>query len=76
LLGVVVVGIVALGLDYFKYGPHGMPKNVEHAVPRNFIMHKVAPFKPRAAKTATITVSWDMSIYIGWCNGNCLVLLS
>ncbi|KAJ5284793.1 hypothetical protein N7524_000099 [Penicillium chrysogenum] len=44
---VIVAVLAALGLDYFKYGPHGMPKNVEHAVPRNFIMHKVAPFGAR-----------------------------
>jgi 3-phytase len=44
---VIVAVLAALGLDYFKYGSHGMPSDVAHAVPRNFVMHKVAPFGAR-----------------------------
>lgn len=44
---VIVAVLAALGLDYFKYGPRGMPSDVPHAVPRNFVMDKVAPFGAR-----------------------------
>ncbi|KAJ5300344.1 uncharacterized protein N7443_005346, partial [Penicillium atrosanguineum] len=44
---VIVAVLAALGVNYFKYGPHGMPSDVPHAVPRNFVMRKVAPFGAR-----------------------------
>ncbi|OOO14040.1 histidine acid phosphatase [Aspergillus oryzae] len=44
----VIIGtITALGLQYFNYGPKGMPSNVSHAVPRKFQLNKVAPFGAR-----------------------------
>ncbi|KAK6829127.1 hypothetical protein RU639_003461 [Aspergillus parasiticus] len=44
----VIIGtITALGLQYFNYGPKGMPSKVSHAVPRKFQLNKVAPFGAR-----------------------------
>ncbi|GAB1199382.1 hypothetical protein APSETT444_008729 [Aspergillus pseudonomiae] len=44
----VIIGtITALGLQYFNYGPRGMPSTVAHAVPREFRLNKVAPFGAR-----------------------------
>ncbi|KAF7596919.1 hypothetical protein BBP40_011964 [Aspergillus hancockii] len=44
----VVIGtLTALGLRYFNYGPKGMPSEVDHAVPRTFLLNKVAPFGAR-----------------------------
>lgn len=39
--------ITALSLNYFKYGPHGLPGNVSHAPPRTFHLNEVAPFGAR-----------------------------
>lgn len=39
--------LVALGLDYFRYGPHGLPTSVSHAPRRNFDLHKITPFGAR-----------------------------
>lgn len=44
---VIVAVLAALGLDYFKYGPYGLPSDAPHAVPRKFVMHKIAPFGAR-----------------------------
>jgi 3-phytase len=44
----VLIGtLTALGLQYFKYGPKGMPSDVAHAVPRTFRLSEVAPFGAR-----------------------------
>ncbi|OGM51096.1 phytase [Aspergillus bombycis] len=44
----VIIGTTtALGLQYFNYGPRGMPSKVAHAVPRTFRLNKVAPFGAR-----------------------------
>ncbi|KAA8645390.1 hypothetical protein EYZ11_000437 [Aspergillus tanneri] len=41
----VIVGILAaLGLQYFKYGPHGLPSTVPHAIPKTFNLNEVTPF--------------------------------
>lgn len=39
--------LAALGLDYFRYGPHGLPTSVSHAPRRNFDLHKITPFGAR-----------------------------
>ncbi|KAJ5769092.1 Histidine phosphatase superfamily clade-2 [Penicillium odoratum] len=39
--------INALGLDYFKFGPHGLPGNVDHAPKRNFSLQQMTPFGAR-----------------------------
>lgn len=44
---IIVSVLTALGLDYFKYGPHGLPTSVQHAVPHNFHLNKIAPFGGR-----------------------------
>lgn len=48
-IDVIVSVLTALGLDYFKYGPHGLPTSVSHAVPRNFHLNKIVPFGARLA---------------------------
>jgi len=44
---VIISTLTALGVDYFKHGPHGMPGSIPHAVPRNFILSQVVPFGAR-----------------------------
>lgn len=44
---IIISTLTALGMDYFKYGPHGMPDSVPHAVPRNFVLQQVVPFGAR-----------------------------
>ncbi|CEJ62210.1 hypothetical protein PMG11_10717 [Penicillium brasilianum] len=44
---VIVSVLTALGLDYFKYGPQGLPLNVTHAPRRHFKMSNIAPFGGR-----------------------------
>lgn len=39
--------VTALGFEYFKYGRHGMPSKVPHAVPRNFRSNEVVPMGSR-----------------------------
>ncbi|KAG2001652.1 hypothetical protein GB937_009994 [Aspergillus fischeri] len=39
--------ITALGLRYFRYGPHGLPGNVDHALNRTFAMSQMTPFGAR-----------------------------
>ncbi|KAJ5180942.1 Histidine phosphatase superfamily clade-2 [Penicillium capsulatum] len=39
--------LAALGLDYFRHGPHGLPTTVSHAPRRNFDLHKITPFGAR-----------------------------
>ncbi|KAI9927228.1 hypothetical protein ASPWEDRAFT_165747 [Aspergillus wentii DTO 134E9] len=39
--------ITALGLDYFKYGPHGLPSDIDHAPNRNFTLSDMTPFGAR-----------------------------
>lgn len=43
---IIVSVLVALGLDYFKSGPRGLPVSVSHA-PRNFNLNQVTPFGAR-----------------------------
>lgn len=44
---VIVSVLTALGLDYFKYGPHGLPVSVQHAIPHTFHVNKITPFGAR-----------------------------
>ncbi|KAJ5585147.1 uncharacterized protein N7459_004947 [Penicillium hispanicum] len=39
--------INALGLEYFKYGPDGLPGNVDHAPNRTFSLSEMTPFGAR-----------------------------
>ncbi|KAJ5301904.1 hypothetical protein PENANT_c062G01728 [Penicillium antarcticum] len=39
--------INALGVDYFKYGPHGLPGDLDHAPKRNFSLSEMTPFGAR-----------------------------
>ena len=39
--------INALGLEYFKYGPNGLPGNVDHAPNRTFSLSEMTPFGAR-----------------------------
>ncbi|PLB37546.1 histidine phosphatase family protein [Aspergillus candidus] len=41
---VIVAVLAALGIDYFRYGPKGLPDTVSHAVPRTFRLNEVTPF--------------------------------
>ncbi|KAJ5652248.1 Histidine phosphatase superfamily clade-2 [Penicillium longicatenatum] len=44
----IILSVVnALGLDYFKFGPHGLPANVDHAPKRNFSLTQMTPFGAR-----------------------------
>ncbi|KAJ5224949.1 hypothetical protein N7468_006174 [Penicillium chermesinum] len=44
---IIVSVLTALGLDYFKYGPHGLPGKVPHAPPRKFHLNEMTPFGAR-----------------------------
>jgi hypothetical protein len=39
--------INALGVNYFKYGPHGLPGDLNHAPKRNFSLSEMTPFGAR-----------------------------
>lgn len=39
--------INALGLEYFKYGPKGLPGDIDHAPERNFSLSQMTPFGAR-----------------------------
>lgn len=39
--------INALGFDYFKYGPKGLPVHLDHAPERNFSLSQMTPFGAR-----------------------------
>ena len=39
--------LTALGLEYFRYGPHGLPSSVDHAVPHTFQLENMTPFGSR-----------------------------
>ncbi|KAJ5116284.1 Histidine phosphatase superfamily clade-2 [Penicillium angulare] len=39
--------INALSLEYFNYGPHGLPVNIDHAPKRNFTLNQMTPFGAR-----------------------------
>ncbi|KAJ5726309.1 Histidine phosphatase superfamily clade-2 [Penicillium malachiteum] len=39
--------INALGLSYFRYGPNGLPGDVDHAPKRNFSLSQMTPFGAR-----------------------------
>ncbi|KGO65768.1 Histidine phosphatase superfamily, clade-2 [Penicillium expansum] len=39
--------INALGFDYFKYGPKGLPVHIDHAPERNFSLSQMTPFGAR-----------------------------
>lgn len=39
--------INALSLNYFKFGPNGLPGNVDHAPKRNFTLNQMTPFGAR-----------------------------
>ncbi|KAE8152821.1 histidine phosphatase superfamily [Aspergillus avenaceus] len=41
----IIIGtLAALGLQYFNYGPKGLPVDVGHAVPRTFHLNRITPF--------------------------------
>lgn len=42
----IVAVLAALGLEYFNYGPHGLPP-LPHAPPRTFALNQVTPFGAR-----------------------------
>lgn len=42
----IVSVLAALGLEYFKYGPHGLPP-LPHAPPRTFTLNQITPFGAR-----------------------------
>ncbi|BCS22673.1 histidine phosphatase family protein [Aspergillus puulaauensis] len=44
---VIVSVLAALGLDYFKYSPQGMPSTVSHAPERHFKLNELTPFGAR-----------------------------
>ncbi|KAJ5557963.1 hypothetical protein N7461_001935 [Penicillium sp. DV-2018c] len=44
---IIVSVLAALGLDYFKYGPHGLPVSVAHAPQHTFNLNQVTPFGAR-----------------------------
>jgi hypothetical protein len=44
---IIVSVLTALGLNYFKAGPHGLPVSVAHAPHRNFILNQMTPFGAR-----------------------------
>ncbi|OXV10963.1 hypothetical protein Egran_01276 [Elaphomyces granulatus] len=44
---IIVSVLTALGLDYFKYGPNGLPGTVDHAPKRSFDLNHIAPFGAR-----------------------------
>lgn len=44
---IIVSVLTALGLEYFKYGPHGLPGKVPHAPPRKFRLNEMTPFGAR-----------------------------
>jgi hypothetical protein len=44
---VIIAVLAALGLDYFKAGPHGLPTTVPHSPPHNFNAKEVSPFGAR-----------------------------
>ncbi|KAL5044330.1 hypothetical protein BDW71DRAFT_101077 [Aspergillus fruticulosus] len=39
--------VTALGLEYFKFGPHGLPGNINHAPNRTFSLSEMTPFGAR-----------------------------
>jgi hypothetical protein len=39
--------INALGVNYFKYGPHGLPGDLNHAPKRKFSLSEMTPFGAR-----------------------------
>lgn len=39
--------LTALGLEYFRYGPHGLPSSVDHAIPHTFQLENMTPFGSR-----------------------------
>ncbi|KAJ5669064.1 hypothetical protein N7462_010134 [Penicillium macrosclerotiorum] len=39
--------ISALGLDYFRFGPHGLPSDIDHAPNRTFQLTEMTPFGAR-----------------------------
>lgn len=41
---IIVSVLTALGLDYFKYGPNGLPASVDHAPERTFDLNHITPF--------------------------------
>ncbi|KAE8151475.1 histidine phosphatase superfamily [Aspergillus avenaceus] len=41
----IIIGVAAaLGLEYFNYGPNGLPGTVDHAVDRTFKLNELTPF--------------------------------
>ncbi|CAG8145991.1 unnamed protein product [Penicillium salamii] len=44
---IIVSTLTALGLDYFKYSPRGLPDSVAHAPRRNFDLNHMTPFGAR-----------------------------
>ncbi|KAJ5902172.1 hypothetical protein N7495_002700 [Penicillium taxi] len=44
---IIISVITALGLKYFKFGPSGLPADVDHALDRNFAMTNMTPFGAR-----------------------------
>ncbi|KAJ5464386.1 Histidine phosphatase superfamilyclade-2 [Penicillium daleae] len=44
---VIIAVLAALGLDYFKAGPHGLPTTVQHSPSHHFKAKEVSPFGAR-----------------------------
>ena len=44
---VILSVLTALGLDYFRYGSHGLPGSVNHAIPHTFQLGDMTPFGSR-----------------------------
>lgn len=44
---IIVSVLTALGLNYFKYSPRGLPDSVAHAPHRNFHLNRMTPFGAR-----------------------------
>lgn len=44
---IIISALTALGLDYFRYGSHGLPGSVDHAIPHTFQLGNMTPFGSR-----------------------------
>lgn len=44
---IIISVLTALGLNHFRYGPHGLPSSVNHAIPHTFQLGNMTPFGSR-----------------------------
>lgn len=44
---IILSALTALRLDYFRYGLHGLPRSVDHAIPHTFQLGNMTPFGSR-----------------------------